>query len=165
MSKKRYMANKEWFQSHPKAYSVLKFLYKLLPMIMFVAVPVLLIVKAFMGLDHDFLKMIYIPLGVLVGVTVLRKIVNKPRPYEKYETESVIKRDGKGQSFPSRHTASAFIIAMSAIPVSVPAAIALLIISAVIGLTRIFAGVHYIADVIMGALISLVTGFVFFVIM
>ncbi len=165
MNKERYTANKEWFANHKTAYNILKFLYKVLPLVMIVAVPALIIIKAFMGIDHDFLRMIYVPLSILIEVTLLRKIVNKERPYEKYETEPVINRDGKGQSFPSRHTASAFIIAMCAIPVSLPLTIALLIISASIGLTRIFAGVHFISDVIMGAFISVVTGFIFFVIL
>ncbi len=165
MNNERYLANKEWFASHKTAYNILKFLYKILPLVMFIALPSLIIIKAFMGIDHDFLRMIYVPLSVLIEVTLLRKIVNKERPYEKYKTEPVINRDGKGQSFPSRHTASAFIIAMCAIPVSLPLTISLLIISTLIGLTRIFAGVHFISDVIMGAFISVITGLVFFIIL
>lgn len=165
MNKERYTANKQWFTKHETACKVLNFLYRVLPFVMVVAVPVLIIIKAFMGVDHDFLRMIYVPLFVLIEVTVLRKIIKKPRPYEKYKTEPVISRDGKGQSFPSRHTASAFIIAMCAIPVSVPLTIALIIVSSLIGLTRIFAGVHFISDVVMGALISVLTGLIFFVIL
>ncbi|MBQ8001103.1 MAG: phosphatase PAP2 family protein [Ruminococcus sp.] len=165
MNKKRYIANKEWFQSHRKAQNMLRFLYKALPLIMVAVVPVMIIVKAFMGIDRDFLRLIFVPLVVLAAVTIMRKIINKSRPYEVYDTEPVINRDGKGESFPSRHTASAFIIAMCAIPVSVPLAVVLLIISVMIGLTRIFAGVHFISDVIMGALISVLTGLVFFVIL
>ncbi len=165
MNKNRYIANKEWFANNKTAYKILKVLYKFLPLIMVATVPVLIIVKALMGIDYDFLRMIYIPLFTLGLVTLLRKIINKPRPYEVYKTEPVIKRDGKGQSFPSRHTASAFIIAMCAIPVSLPLTICLLFVSVLIGLTRIFAGVHFISDVIMGAVLSVITGLVFFVIL
>lgn len=165
MSKNRYLANKAWFQSHPKALGVLSFLYKALPIFMVITVPALITAKALMGFDREFLRILIVPVVVLAEVTIIRNIINKPRPYEAYETEPVIKRDGKGHSFPSRHTASAFIIAMSAIPVSVPVAVVLLVISVIIGLTRIFAGVHYIIDVIAGALISVLTGLVFFVIL
>lgn len=165
MNKERYIKLKEWFLTHNTALKILKFMYKVFPIVMFIAVPVLIVVKALMGIDHAFLRMIYVPLAVLLEISVLRKIVNRPRPYEKYSTEPVIKRDGKGESFPSRHTASAFIIAMCAIPVSVPVAIVLLIISLIIGLTRILAGVHYISDVITGAAISIATGYIFFVVL
>ncbi len=165
MNKKRYTLNKEWFANHKTACKILKVLYKFLPLIMVVAVPALIVIKAFAEIDQDFLRMIYIPVFILGLVTLLRKIVNKPRPYEVYDTEPVIKRDGKGESFPSRHTASAFIIAMCAIPVSLPLTICLLFVSVLIGLTRIFAGVHFISDVIMGAVISVITGLIFFVIL
>ncbi len=165
MSKKRYFANKQWFENHVGARKVLEFLYKFLPFGMVVSVPALIIIKAFMGIDIDFFRMIYVPLFVLALTTLLRKIINKPRPYEVYETEPVIKRDGKGQSMPSRHTSSAFVIAMAAIPVSVPLAIVLSATALIIALTRILAGVHFISDVIAGALIPIATGLVFFVIL
>lgn len=165
MNKERYIKNKEWFNTHQTALKILKFLYKVLPMIMVIAMPVLIVCKALKGIDHDCFRMIYIPFLVLVEITILRKIFKRQRPYEKYNTEPVINRDGNGDSFPSRHTASAFIISMAAIPVSVPVTILLLIISSIIGLTRILSGVHYISDVIAGAAISVLTGIVFFIIL
>lgn len=165
VNKRRYFANKAWFENHKGACNALAFLYKFLPYVMVAAVPALIIMKAFMGIDMDFLRMIYIPVFVLILTTVLRKIINKPRPYEVYETTPVIKRNGKGESIPSRHTSSAFIIAMAAIPVSLPLFIALSIIAVIIALTRIFAGVHFISDVIVGALISIVVGLIFFILL
>ena len=165
MNKDRYMNNKKWFESHKAAYNILKLLYKGLPLIMVIALPVLIVYKGLNHIDHDFFKMIYIPLFVLIEITILRKILKRQRPYEKYNTEPVIGRDGSADSFPSRHTASAFIISMAAIPVSIPVSIILLIISSAIGLSRILSGVHYISDVIAGAAISVLTGIVFFVIL
>lgn len=165
MNKKRYLANKAWFENHNGACKVLSFFYKVLPYIMVAVVPALLIIKGFTGIDIDFFRMIYVPLFVLILTTVLRKIIKKPRPYEVYDTEPVIKRDGKGESMPSRHTSSAFIIAMAAIPVSLPLFIVLTATAVIIALTRIFAGVHFISDVIVGALIPIVAGIIFFVLM
>lgn len=165
MTKKRYFAMKEWFAKHKFWYNVLKFIYKALPYVMFVAAPALMIIKGFMGIDMDFFRMIYVPLAVLIVVSILRNFINKPRPYEVYETDPVIKRDGKGKSCPSRHTASAFIIAMCAIPVNLTLTIVLLAISFLIALSRIFGGVHFIRDVIAGAAASVITGFIFFVLL
>lgn len=165
MNKERYLYNKEWFENHQTALKVLKSLYKILPLLMVFALPLLVLFKGFRGIDHDFFRMIYIPFFVLVVITILRKVVKKQRPYEKYNTEPVISRDGNGDSFPSRHTASAFIIAMAAIPVSTLVAVTLLIVSLLIGISRILSGVHYISDVVAGAVVSILTGVVFFIIL
>ncbi len=165
MTKHRYMKLKEWFLNHKTALRILEILYKLLPIVMIVAVPVVLAIKAFSGFDRELIRMIIVPLAVLIEVTVLRKIIKKPRPYEKYNTEPVIKREGKGESFPSRHTASAFIIAMCCIPVSLCLTIVLSVVALMIALSRVLSGVHYISDVVAGAVISIVTGIIFFVIL
>ena len=66
---------------------------------------------------------------------------------------------------PSRHTASAFIIAMSFLYISTPLGIAYLIISVLIMISRVLSGVHFISDVLVGMLISLLYGwFSFFII-
>ena len=54
---------------------------------------------------------IILPAIDLIFISALRKILNKPRPYDELNYEPLGKyKRGKGQSFPSRHTASAFII-------------------------------------------------------
>ena len=105
------------------------------------------------------------PLTVFAIVTFFRKIFNRPRPYEKFATTSVFGKNKKGESMPSRHTACAFIIAMTFMYVSIPLGIAYLIISALIMISRVLAGVHFISDVIAGMAISLLYGyFSFFII-
>ncbi len=165
MTKDRYLKLKGWFSSHETALRILELLYKFLPIVMIIVFPVILVLNALDGIDRELIRMIIVPLAVLIEVTVLRKIIKKPRPYEKYSTEPIIDREGKGESFPSRHTASAFIIAMCCIPISLSLTIILSIVAIIIALTRIFAGVHYISDVIIGALISIITGIIFFVIL
>ena len=51
--------------------------------------------------------------SVFVGLSVVRKIINAPRPYEKFDMPPVLEKDTKGKSFPSRHVFSVFIIAMT----------------------------------------------------
>lgn len=104
-------------------------------------------------------------LQYLQYVTFFRKIFNRPRPYEKFATTSVFGKNKKGESMPSRHTACAFIIAMAFMYVSIPLGIAYLIISTLIMISRVLAGVHFISDVIAGMAISLLYGyFSFFII-
>jgi len=143
---------------------LLYLLYTILPIVMFICYPVMVITKAFMGFDTDFWLIVTIPAATLLLITVIRKAVNRQRPYEKYATPSLFGRDGKGQSFPSRHTASAYIIAMSGFLLSPILAAVLLIVATTIGITRILAGVHFISDVVAGMLISICIGTIFFII-
>lgn len=46
---------------------------------------------------------VLVPAVSFVVVTLFRKIVNEPRPYEKYDLPPVIDKDAGGKSFPSRH--------------------------------------------------------------
>ncbi len=145
--------------------NTIKALHDILPVIMMVFYPVqliyLLVTEGFK--NEVFLKATFVPLGVLVFVTILRYIVNAKRPYEKYNYTPVVKKDTKGKSFPSRHTASAFIIAMAFLYIDVKLGVIMLTLATVIAITRVLSGVHFIRDIIGGALISIVTGiFCFF---
>lgn len=159
-----YKKRIEYFQSNKTAYRLLSVFYTFLPLLMFILYPVMVIIKGFMGFDRDFFLMLCVPAGVLLLVTISRKVITRKRPYERFDTPPLFERDGLGDSFPSRHTASAFIIAMSGFMLSIWVGIILLIISAVIGLTRYLSGVHFITDVLAGAAISLLAGTVFFII-
>ena len=83
-----------------------------------------------------------------------RYIVNRPRPYEKFDMPPVIPKDTHGRSFPSRHVFSAFIIAFTVLICS-PAAsplwftgILLVVLAAIIACVRVISGVHFISDVV-----------------
>ena len=94
-------------------------------------------------------------------VTMLRKIIKEQRPYDYYGVAPVIGKKSKPDSMPSRHTASAFIIAMAMLSVNVWAGILYMAVAVLISLSRIFAGVHYVRDVIVGATIAILCGIVF----
>lgn len=96
--------------------------------------------------------------AVSVGlVTVLRIVLDKPRPFERFVYEPLIPH-GSGKSFPSRHTASAVVIGMACFYVNHLYGILMLVLAGCIGVTRIMAGVHHIWDLIAGAGISVGLG-------
>ena len=161
MNKRIFERYVTFFTENLPARYTLHFIYNIMPLSMFVAYPALL-VYAFFWQRGDFLKLVLVPLGVFVFVTVLRIIVNEERPYEKYGKPSVFNKQTKGKSFPSRHTASAFIIAMAFLYVNIPMGIAALFVALLIEMSRIFAGAHFVHDVVGGWLISTVAGTVFF---
>lgn len=165
MDSKIYKRMLEKIGDNKGVFKLIGFLYKWLPAFMFICYPAMLGVMFFTkGLHKEFWFMVGVPAGVLAVVTVLRKIINRQRPYEKFATPPLFERDGKGESFPSRHTASAFIIAMSGFVLNMWIGIALLVVSCMIGTTRVLSGVHHITDVVAGGILSVVVGTLFFII-
>ncbi len=96
-----------------------------------------------------------------IAVTVMRRVINSPRPYEVFECEelSYLKEKGKrGSSFPSRHVASSFIIGSALTFVVPPVGIVILALGALLGACRVLLGRHFIRDVIVGAAIGTLSG-------
>lgn len=139
---------------------MLKFVYKIFPLTVFASYPILL-VYTFLWQKDLFLKSLTVPAGVFFGITLLRIIIKEERPYVRYEVAPVFAKDSKPDSMPSRHTASAFIIAMAILRFNVWAGAAYLFIAVMISVSRVCAGVHYVRDVIVGAAIAILCGIVF----
>ena len=113
-------------------------------------------------MQDKLLRLVLVPLCVFVGVTLLRVVINETRPYEKYGKPSVFRKSTAGKSFPSRHTASAFIIAMTFFYVSVPLGTAAMTVALLVAASRVLSGAHYLHDVLTGAAIGIVSGQIFF---
>lgn len=157
--------NMSSYLSETKARSnTIKVLHDVLPIIMLVFYPLQLIALFISNgfKDEAFLKFLFVPLGVLILVTALRYIVNAKRPYEVYNYTPVVEKSTKGKSFPSRHTASAFIIAMAFLSIDTSLGVIMLLIATLTGITRVLSGVHFVRDVIGGALISIIIGIISF---
>lgn len=93
------------------------------------------------------------PIGVFLVVTIFRKLINRPRPYDSLAIQPLFKHK-KGESFPSRHTASAFIIALVCFSINPITGTFLLFIALLVAITRIIAGVHYPSDVLAAIVIA-----------
>lgn len=107
-------------------------------------------------------KALAVPALGFVLVSALRKIINKPRPYETLNIEPLIAKNTKGKSFPSRHAFCMTMIAMTWLAWCPPAGICLLVASVAMGAIRVLGGVHYPVDVIAGIAIALALGIVGF---
>ena len=160
MNEKIFFWNVRLFTKYKAARYILRFVYKLLPLVMLVAYPVLLVHVYFTDLQ-SLPKLVLVPMHVFLGVTLLRVIIDEQRPYERFDTPSVFGKTTKGKSFPSRHTASAFIIAMAFMYVDFWWGMLAMLIALLIELSRIMAGAHYIHDVMAGMAISIVAGWIF----
>lgn len=167
MKEEQYKFVTEYFTATKARTNTIKALHDVLPIIMIVFYPLqLLYIIADKGVQNTtFMKFFLVPLGVLLSVTIMRYIFNAKRPYEVYDYTPVVKKNTKGRSFPSRHTASAFIIAMAFLYLDLGIGIVMMLIACGVGITRVATGVHFVKDVIGGALISIIVGvFCFFLI-
>ena len=116
---------------------------------------------AILGLGEDWLDAVIAAVAAALGyiaVTVARKLINLPRPYEVYDFYTVKPREKKGESFPSRHCYSAFVISTLSWLVSPVAFAGLLILAILIATTRVLLGIHFVRDVVCGGLAGVVFG-------
>ena len=114
------------------------------------------------GLGKQVLIYVFIPASGFVILSLLRKKINTPRPYEEWGIKPLLDRDSPGQSMPSRHVFSATIISMACFHASLSVGVILLVLSAFLGLVRVLGGVHYPKDVVVGYMCALVWGVIFF---
>lgn len=140
---------------------LLKFIYKILPVFVFFAYPLLLL-YLLLKRNDCLLRAITVPLGVFSTVTLIRKFLNFKRPYEQLEITPLFPKNTQGNSFPSRHTACAAVIAMTFFYVNAPVGTAFLVVASLIAASRVVAGMHYPRDVIAGFLYSVVMSVIFF---
>ena len=106
--------------------------------------------------DMRWVRVAAVPALVLVLVTVLRSVLNAARPYELYDIDPLLPSDTQGHSLPSRHVASAFIIACALGYMNVAWGLVAGIAACLVAYARVAGGVHFVRDVVAGALLALV---------
>ena len=99
-----------------------------------------------------------IPAAAFVAVSLLRRVLDAPRPYEKDGIDPIIYKDTKGRSFPSRHAFSMAMIAMTWMAWMPAVGSALLAASVFMAAVRVVGGVHYPKDVIAGIAVAVICG-------
>lgn len=163
MTKEKYEKMIDYFERSKVRSLILECICKIFPALCAAVYAAFIILLAIFR-SGSFLKFVLIPLITFILVTVIRKLINRQRPYEALGYTPFLKyKEGKGQSFPSRHCASAFIIAFACMSVHIGVGIGMLVVAALIGASRFVSGMHYLSDVLAGILFSLfiaVLGFV-----
>ncbi|MCC8029572.1 MAG: phosphatase PAP2 family protein [Lachnospiraceae bacterium] len=123
----------------------------------YIAYPVLLVILA-LTRDDRFFRVLLVPLISFVIVSVFRRVCGARRPYEIWDAPPLIRKDTRGNSFPSRHVFSVFMIAMAAAYVCLPAAIAMIAAGVFLAAVRVIIRVHFVRDVVAGTLIGIGLG-------
>ena len=95
-----------------------------------------------------------------VIVSVVRRLINAPRPYQLYDFFVKPPRERRGNSFPSRHAFSAFAIGTFCLFVNPFVGGLTLLFGLVMCVCRVALGIHFVRDVVCGALIGVVSSVV-----
>lgn len=143
----------------PYRIKILKIMNKMSSGLIYLIYPLNLIILGLKG-DIRFWKVLIIPGITFVLLSLVRKYINASRPYEVFDIVPIINKDTKGSSFPSRHVFSAFIIAMTLYYVSMPIGVFLMLLGSILAIVRVVGGVHFPRDVIVGAIIGILSGII-----
>ena len=126
--------------------------------IAFAVAYILLLVVLFATGSPSLGQAIVVPAATFAIVTVIRALVNRPRPYEAHRIDPLVAKDTRGKSMPSRHMASATIITFSYCLVF-PVVGGMLCAGCIgIAFTRIVGGVHYPSDIAAAVALALACG-------
>lgn len=156
-----YEGIEQYFRKWEMLFDLLVFFNTWIPRLVYISYPLLLLFLIFTK-DERAVKVLLVPFAAFLFTTIIRKVKNEPRPYEKYTIRPLIPREKKGESFPSRHTLSILIIAMAFLYINTALGILFLLLGVILAAVRVAAGIHFPRDVIAAALISLIFGLIGF---
>jgi membrane-associated phospholipid phosphatase len=161
MKQETYIKISDFVRQYPQGESIVKYANIIITRIVYLTYFVMLVTLA-VWKDTRIFRVILVPAISFLIVSVFRYTIDAPRPYVLYTFNPIVKKDKKGQSMPSRHVFSTFVIGMSAWYVCPVAGILIFIAGIFMCVGRVVAGVHFPKDVIAGALIGIISGLIGF---
>ncbi len=152
-----YIEIAAYMRCHPHVMRALRFIDHLLVGVVATAYIALIIYLVAQN-DSRLFKVILVPGTSFLLVSVVRTLINAPRPYEIIDLEPTIDKRTRGHSFPSRHTFSATIISMTLFYILPAFAVIYIMVPLAIGVVRIMSGVHFLRDIVGGLLLGIACG-------
>ena len=158
-----YERVRPFFVTHPYYLSLLKWTNRLVTLLM----PLLyfyVLWAVYLKATKTWIVLAYllVPAIGFVVLSVIRKRMNWPRPYELGTFPPLLNREGKGRSMPSRHVFSAAIISTVAWGVNPLLSVLGLSLALLLAGVRVLAGLHFVRDVVVGFLSAILWGFFWF---
>ena len=105
-------------------------------------------------------RSLIVPGVSFIVISIYRKMAGAPRPYQVYNFTPALKKDTYAKSFPSRHVFSIFMVAYTCMQYWMIIGIILIFMGIILAVVRVIGGVHFIKDVIAGAVIATIIAFV-----
>ena len=97
-----------------------------------------------------------------VVLSLMRRVLDRPRPFEVYGMEPLIPSESRGKSFPSRHVFSIAVIGTSLLYLTPPLGAVILALGVLLAAARVVSGVHFLRDVLVGALVGVLSAVIGF---
>ncbi len=165
--KKLYEKTAKFYQEREKAKKALLFCNLAFTGLFFLSYGAFVLYALFSPfLLRDIIKILSLPALCFLLVIALRLIIKRPRPYSENGaniTPLLVKTGGENQSFPSRHTACAFVIATVILAYLTGAGICLLVFGTLLSYIRFALGLHYPSDLLGGAMLGVLCGIFAFI--
>jgi membrane-associated phospholipid phosphatase len=124
--------------------------------------PAALAVGFFLNREPDLAyELVLGSLTLALVVELAKAIFRRSRPFVRLTQTRIVGYRARGRSFPSGHTSQAFYMAallLEHFHLGIGAALALLILAALVAVTRMYIGAHYPRDVLAGAILGSVWG-------
>lgn len=92
---------------------------------------------------------------------LIKNLVSRIRPCNVLENVNILATCTESFSFPSSHAVNNFAVAIFFITIFKRYSILLITIAGIIALSRVYVGVHYPSDIIGGAIIGSIMGYIF----
>ncbi len=162
MTEQNYLKTLEFLRKKPWLGTLCVLCGRIITLAVYILYPLLLLLTVILARDK-FLHILLVPAVSFLAVTLIRHIINAPRPYVKYNITPLYNKKTKGNSFPSRHTFSVFIIAFSCMFLNVPLGLAVTVLGIILAVTRVLCGVHFIKDVLAGFVFAAVAALGFLI--
>ena len=159
MKRETYVSMLSKIRKSPVLYGYVVWSDRILTKISYIIYPLYLMLNK----KPELAKEILVPAVSFVVLSIFLYLYNAPRPYEVFDTPSLIRKDTRGKSFPSRHVFSAFVIAVTVFYTCHPLGSFLGICSLLLAISRVLGGVHFTKDVLAGAVSGILCGMLLFI--
>ncbi|MBR1628209.1 MAG: phosphatase PAP2 family protein [Lachnospiraceae bacterium] len=163
MSEEFYVHLNQYMKTHERFLGLVRLAERCISAVVFISYPLFLI-WCFQYNPSDLPKTIGIPLAGFLGVSAARYFIGASRPYERYPIAALIPKNTVHKSFPSRHVFSVFMLAETYLYATTDAfALPFYAAGLVLAACRVLLGVHFISDVVVGMMVALFCGVLYYV--
>lgn len=118
----------------------------------------------FFAVNHHLAyKFVFGTLTLWLVVELLKVLIRRPRPFNRLANARIVGTRARGKSFPSGHTSQAFYMAallLQHFNMSIIAGLILYPVALLVGITRMYMGMHYPRDVLAGAILGTCWGII-----
>ncbi len=160
MDKKIVLKLYDFTLNRKGVYNFIKFIVNISAYIFFLIFGIMTVTLAVIG-DERVFKFFFVTVFIIFFNMLIRKLIGRKRPFDVLKINSIVSHKSAG-SFPSNHSASAMAIAVAFFYMSHICGIIIFAMAIVTGIARVFAGLHYLSDVLAGFFVGIFLGYLGF---